>query len=404
MKFPFHERRLINHFKVGADPEFVLIKQRGTYVHASTLVEAGGNGPFGADGSGRQAELRAFPSRSALEVVASLAEALQGFYTHVPKVRELTWLATPFYENDGCGGHIHFGRKQLPRRRKEVVALDQMARYLLHTNLLDPESQRERVVNSGYGHFSDARCQKYGYEYRTLPTWLNTPALAFLCITASKLAVVDSIADTDPWSPVTLPALCEKYAGRDNDAALAQRILKRTSPNDFSTRDDLKRSWAIRTNLYGPETFVAPDPATTAALGESFWHWTPFPGSQRPKPHTGRVWRLIFKQGVLPKVSTEFWVQTNELWHQAFAQDCRRLQIYLGGTKAFELYDGATDFDLMVPPSALLRDEILPPTKESTASKIKQWNRLFVEPIKMEVTGTDYVRDQGIDYVRNCGN
>src|SRR5581483_4609146 len=40
-----------------------------------------------------------------------------------------------------------------------------------------------------YGMPGDFRLQTHGYEYRTFPSWLDSPALAFISITLAKLCV-----------------------------------------------------------------------------------------------------------------------------------------------------------------------------------------------------------------------
>src|SRR5581483_8667143 len=75
------QRRYVNRFKVGADPEFVFVSS-GLTRDEDSRVDAHHlglqQGPaFGADNNGRLAEIRPHPSRSALRVCASILSTLR---------------------------------------------------------------------------------------------------------------------------------------------------------------------------------------------------------------------------------------------------------------------------------------------------------------------------------------
>src|SRR5271155_3396399 len=98
MEFP-REPKLVNHFALGADPEFAFINNAtGRYCHAQDLGMIT-TLPFGCDMAGRQAELRAHSSRFALEVVASMVDALR-WIPQFYNVDELLWVAAPYVGND----------------------------------------------------------------------------------------------------------------------------------------------------------------------------------------------------------------------------------------------------------------------------------------------------------------
>src|SRR6266446_1625709 len=157
--------RLCNRFKLGADPEFTFQGKDGSYIYAENLGLTTLTG-FGCDMSGRQAEIRAYPSRFALEVVASIADSLRwmgGVENGV--TLGLNWQATAFNGKDGCGGHIHFGRRR-PQLR-----------------------ERQTLTPGHYGKAGDIRVTNHGYEYRTPSTPLSSPWLTYFTLVVNKLMV-----------------------------------------------------------------------------------------------------------------------------------------------------------------------------------------------------------------------
>lgn len=244
LTFP-KEPRLINHFSLGADPEFVFTDDRGRYVHAEkqgldTLSA------FGCDMAGRQAELRAYPSRSALAVVASLIDTLR-WMNAATDTHKLIWLGTPFFERDGCAGHIHFGRKR-PRRENEIKALDRVTRLLINAGVWIEEDLINRKNIAGYGKPGDYRLQSYGYEYRSTPTWMCDPWLAFFVITISKLAMYHGTEIPATNNKVTawqqLLNLLDAYKGIDDDARLARRGFNVLGYPQYKA-GDFKERWGI---------------------------------------------------------------------------------------------------------------------------------------------------------------
>src|ERR1700720_2065598 len=183
--------RLFNRFSVGADPELAFFDIAKKYVHSENLG-MDTLAACGSDMSGRQAELRAKPSRFVLDVVASMQEALRWMGATYP-TNTLTWLATPYVQceghHDGCGGHVHLGRKR-SGVTQEIKKLDMTNQLLLAASVLDQEGNTLRCDRTKYGRYDDYRIQNYGYEYRTFSTWISDPLTAYLVITVAKLMVL----------------------------------------------------------------------------------------------------------------------------------------------------------------------------------------------------------------------
>jgi Phage phiEco32-like COOH.NH2 ligase-type 2 len=267
--------RLINHFMLGADPEFVFTDGNQRYDARDVGLRAGP--AFGADNNGRLVELRAAPSRHALAVLASMWLALRWMPIFYPDVLRFVWRAGSYYASDGLGGHVHFGRKRLKLRDREVAVLDRLSHLMFQAGLFDREEGRLRVQRAQgapaghpYGALGDVRSQAHGYEYRTLPSWIDNPWLAYFVLVASKLVVqrpeyVAPLAPRDheltaEQARNQLRLLLAYYAPLDDDARLAFAILMRQGPPRHGSGQDLKPSWGIYSNnIFGTAPQGAPD-------------------------------------------------------------------------------------------------------------------------------------------------
>jgi hypothetical protein len=237
--------RLVNRFSLGADPEFAFLTVGvGAYYHAErlgmTTLQA-----FGCDMAGRQAEIRAHPSRFALEVVASLREALRWIPVFHANSTNMLWVGNSWVDKDGCAGHVHFGSKKA-NRDVAVGLLDNITELLLNAKILDLVGfdTRKEVTGRRYGKWTDFRPQMHGYEYRTLPTWLSSPQLAHLVLTVSKLIVFHGQPSRAASDLQAVSELLQQYAGRDDDALIAWRAWERCGP-PHQVGGDFKYNWGV---------------------------------------------------------------------------------------------------------------------------------------------------------------
>lgn len=250
-------RRYINRFKLGADPEFVVMRRElgeRTRIDAATGLGLKQGLAFGADNNGRLVEVRPYPSRSALEVVASILETLRWMASYTATPYE--WVCGAFIMDDGIGGHVHFGRKR-PSRRAEIVALDALENTLTRAAVY-PASEVDRRRRGDahrqlYGMPGDFRLQAHGYEYRTFPSWLDSPEVAFLTLTLSKLAVQNP--EFMNWRPSAnqlqatfrLRNLLAYYKDADDDARLAHAMVARMNSLPSHRGGDFRPRWGIPT-------------------------------------------------------------------------------------------------------------------------------------------------------------
>lgn len=248
-------QKLVNRFKLGADPEFVLIYDHDR-VNASALKLSQGLA-FGADNNGRLVEIRPWPSRSAVEVLASMLATLRWFELSHPAIQQYQWIADALTLDDGLGGHVHFGRKR-PNRDAEVTALDTMEELLVALGAYNAGNVMRRRQNrvdiarhQNYGQLHDFRLQAHGYEYRTWPSWLDSPSLAFLTMVVSKLAVYNpelakgiGLSTSREANYSKLRNLLGYYKGADDDARLALLLLGRGGvPQQIG--GDFKIRWGL---------------------------------------------------------------------------------------------------------------------------------------------------------------
>ena len=273
------QRRLINRYMLGADPELVVGYEHST--DGFQRVDAGKAGlqliagkAFGADNNDRLLELRPTPSRFAVDVVASIWITMRWLQVDIlqryGQRHDLVWKSEPFIANDGVGGHIHFGRKRWDKEKaieslqgKAVPkpqgfdGLDVIASTCYAAGLFPKDFLALRVKGK-YGHQSDFRLQSHGYEYRTLPSWLDSPRLTHLMLTLGKLALLtpellkwpagNTLSQGDARRK--LMSLLAYYKGMDDDAAIALRAIGREGFPAL-LGGDIRPRWAI-----SPQTCV----------------------------------------------------------------------------------------------------------------------------------------------------
>lgn len=249
--------RHLNHFSVGSDPEFSFMNMDGERIEAHSCGLKVGL-VAGSDQNERLVELRPWPSTSVVEHLAGILTALRWLYRVYNRTAgSYWWRAGAYFAGDGMGGHVHFGRKR-PTRGEEVAALDGLARAFRATGLFPNREWDRRIqgdrLGQHYGAPGDFRIQRHGYEYRSLPSWLQSPTVAFIAVAASKLAVLDPQITTT-WSNKLpsevagnlLRGLAKLYKGRDDDAYILYHLLTRQGDDVFRVNYniDFAPAWGI---------------------------------------------------------------------------------------------------------------------------------------------------------------
>lgn len=248
------DKEILNDFLVGCDPELAVIRD-GAPIRVDTIVPHAGE--IGYDHNGHVLEIRPRPYR--------------GTYALVKEIRKLVTSSRMQEMFPGCqlragahlqgngreltlGGHIHLGVS--PYRKGVVQALDRLTRAFEKLEILPHEECEARRNLSEYGRLGDIRHYEESdgnvhLEYRTMPSWLYSPKVAFTCLTAAKLAALDpdgALAQLKPKSMggKGLSAWFEGFRNKDEnatrllDAVIAKEGLKGIQGNPDA---DVIKAW-----------------------------------------------------------------------------------------------------------------------------------------------------------------
>jgi hypothetical protein len=278
---------MINDFRIGADPEFIMA-DKDALLHMwpdddeEIVTEAGVVGP---DHGGYVAELRPKPAMGSYGLVRRIKTLLTApdWGNH----RNYRWLAGPVQtvqapaEDGGCdcccrqhcacdydwderheelvqplGGHIHLDIKgNDPRWDAVVDALDEQHRFFENLELYPKDDCDTRRVE-GYGkhrwvtansaggdddhgdryekadldrHVAQGytNAERYHMEFRTPPSWLYHPRLAMLSLTSAKLAAADPAGTIEALrdKPIALNTLRDWYERYRGKDENATRVL-----------------------------------------------------------------------------------------------------------------------------------------------------------------------------------
>lgn len=176
--------------KLGADPEFILInRDTGKMIPASRFLPRHGN--VGCDSiriPNRQqrpiGELRPEPSVSPLVLADNIRKTLLQAIKLLP-YSNIEWIAgSQPTSNYPIGGHIHFSN--ITHSSKLLRALDN---YLAIPVFLMEDSKTSTMRRTKYGRLSDFRIKEYGFEYRTISSWLVSPEISKGVLCLAKLIV-----------------------------------------------------------------------------------------------------------------------------------------------------------------------------------------------------------------------
>ncbi|KQL44483.1 hypothetical protein AN963_24080 [Brevibacillus choshinensis] len=200
--------------RMGADPEFALRKPDGGMALASDYLKV--NGTVGCDTTRYReelamhqhpvAELRPAPSEDPDDLFFHVFDALKLAAKKISNPK-LEWLAggMPF-PGYPIGGHIHFAEMtptfSLRRKLDAYLALP----------LVLIEDAGCHLRRKRYGFLGDVREKEYGFEYRTLPSWLVHPDVTRGLLHLARL-VVTSLHQLQATPHLQLPLIKAYYRG-----------------------------------------------------------------------------------------------------------------------------------------------------------------------------------------------
>ena len=289
----------VNDFLIGCDPEFVVFKD----AHAVNLAyKIGHDGPIGYDHGGWVGEIRPEPTKSAWTLVKRIKELvghekLAGIGT---KLRAGACVdigadkAAAGRNMIVLGGHVHIDINPFKPGKGGAVnnqgvwqdnfdpeddvanrgynytyftsehglrmrALDCLtARFEALDILPKAESARRRkadVGGIGYGKWGNFRLaggdgvQPYRSEYRTMASWLFSPAITYLCLTGAKLAAAKPIETIDllgkQHTIANLRRVFENFAPYDNDARrVVEKVFGKPGRLHADPDVDFREPWS----------------------------------------------------------------------------------------------------------------------------------------------------------------
>jgi hypothetical protein len=221
---------IANSYKVGADPEFVILQQGHLQQWRKQVPP---HSSWGIDHGGWVYESQPRPDFSIRNLVRNLKDSLNDFATQAP---EGTWKANGYLRTPerevGLGGHVHI---DLPFPHKEHLdAYDRFYEYLEKLDILPTTSCDNRRKRLHYGQKSDYRSEHGHFEYRSLPSWLFSQRVTKICLTGIKLLTVDPTAASALGSVQQadipkLRSMFEAFKAKDEDAdwLLSSGLFKR---------------------------------------------------------------------------------------------------------------------------------------------------------------------------------
>lgn len=268
---------------LGADPEFLMLNRRsGRLVPVSRYLSMKGRlgldslqmrGRYGVRPIG---EVRPAPHHNPEYLVRRIRQLLLRLYRRVPH-RHYTWLAGNGARGYPIGGHIHFSGVRLTAGLMRALDV-----YLAIPFLLIENPARARWRRRKYGGLGDFRRKRWGFEYRTMPSWLVAPRFAAAALSLSKLVAenwprLDRDPFTDPAYQLafyrcdktcfyelfpTLWADLERlpdYAARAEQLQPLREMVEQGA--DWSEDRDFRRQWGVprwRTGRKGARDRRAP--------------------------------------------------------------------------------------------------------------------------------------------------
>ncbi|MFC3344847.1 hypothetical protein ACFOHW_21005 [Paenibacillus abyssi] len=174
--------------RIGADPEFVLLREDGRVASAARYLDPRGEAGCDAVPVGRRllypvAELRPAPADGPAALAAALQQLLRRAAGRIGEPG-LRWLAGGMpVPGLALGGHIHLSGVWLSSRL--LRTLDSCVAFPLAL-VEDPAGLARRPR---YGWLGDFRRKPHGgFEYRTPPSWLVSPAAARAAFALAMLA------------------------------------------------------------------------------------------------------------------------------------------------------------------------------------------------------------------------
>lgn len=179
---------------LGTDPEIVFLGKDGLLSARDDCGfprQGGHNGQnpeIGADGHPHIAEMRPPPASSPVDLTNNIKDILERNWKKVPE--EAIWKAGSWVAEKPIGGHIHFGNIT----NNDASLIEYLDGIMAQTVILLEDSMEARKRRAGaYGKLSDVRTKAWGFEYRTLPSFILSPPITIGVLALAKAAALEHL-------------------------------------------------------------------------------------------------------------------------------------------------------------------------------------------------------------------
>lgn len=196
---------------LGADPEFALATDDGRILYASRYLKHRGEVGYDRQSWERRGtvfplvEIRPNPSPSPLVLANNIRRALVQAERFLPTNRTRWMAGSNPLSRFPTGGHVHLSGIALST--PVLLALDT---YVAIPFMLLERRTRARQRRRKYGRLGEFRRKEHGgFEYRTLPSWLVSPAA-----TRAALCLVKAVVTEWPRlqaEPLRAPSVVKEF-------------------------------------------------------------------------------------------------------------------------------------------------------------------------------------------------
>ena len=192
----------MNRVLIGCDPEFVIIKGRHSVSMCQIIKDDHKDNKIGLDMGRKVVELRPDPSDDIFVLVAHIRHLLKTIVDSRKGLKKCKFIAGHYAGDEPLGGHIHISCSSL--RENNKLHAEDFTRFLdtiigngLMYTVNDMEAHNNRN-DCDYGHLGDSRVGNSGsLEYRTPPSWLVSPSLAFMFLGLAKICAIIYLNPSD---------------------------------------------------------------------------------------------------------------------------------------------------------------------------------------------------------------
>lgn len=160
---------------IGSDIEFLFKDKENQFIPAYNILPRSTRNKVGCDGCSSTAEIRPNFNNDVFLFAKEIKKCLEKAHNKTIEkgFKDIEMISGSGFNNSAIGGHIHFG---MEAKRNLISCFDTIS--ILLSGKDSKEQRRNRLNNSGYGRLGDYENKSYGFEYRTIQSYIKNPKLA----------------------------------------------------------------------------------------------------------------------------------------------------------------------------------------------------------------------------------